>query len=126
VAESSQTCARLRCTRQYPMLKLAPLTNRPLSRKTQRVASIIHRTVRCAPDCLVSQPRPRQRSAAQLAGNAWTSLTVGRPHRTIRCATTVVAATVDNTISGRRMDLANSRKAAPDCPVCRADCPVYR
>jgi hypothetical protein len=28
-------------------------------KKTQRVATIIHRTVRCAPDCPVSQPCPQ-------------------------------------------------------------------
>jgi hypothetical protein len=34
-------------------------------------AAKIHRTVRCAPDCPVSQQRPRQRSAAQSAGDTW-------------------------------------------------------
>jgi hypothetical protein len=36
----------------------------------------IHRTVRCAPDCLVSQQRPRQRSAARWACVSIPSLTL--------------------------------------------------
>jgi hypothetical protein len=39
-----------------------------------------------SPDCLVWQPRLRQRSAAQSAGNTWTLPTVTRPHRTVQCA----------------------------------------
>jgi hypothetical protein len=39
-------------------------------------AAKIHRTIRCAPDCPVSQQRPRQRSAAQSAGDAWPEPTV--------------------------------------------------
>jgi hypothetical protein len=36
----------------------------------------IHRTVQCAPDCPVNQQRPRKRSTAQSAGNAWPEPTV--------------------------------------------------
>jgi hypothetical protein len=46
----------------------------------------IHQTVRCAPDCPVSQQRPRQRSAARSTGDSWPEPTVTRPHRTVRCA----------------------------------------
>jgi hypothetical protein len=83
------------------VLRLAPPANRPLSGKTQRVTAIIHRTVRCAPDCPVSQPRPRQQSAAQSAGDAWTSPMVTRA-QTVRCATSVVAATVGFARTGRK------------------------
>jgi hypothetical protein len=46
----------------------------------------------------VSQRPPAQRSAAQSAGDAWPASTVGRGHRTVRCA--------------------------PDYPVCTEQCPV--
>jgi hypothetical protein len=87
LASPSQTCTRLR----------------------------LHRTVRCTPDsvrcqagvldklaalgkswgsrgynssdCLVWQPRPHQRSAAQSASGVWTSPTVTKPHRTVQCVT---------------------------------------
>jgi hypothetical protein len=35
----------------------------------------------------VSQPCPRQQSTARSAGDTWTSTTVRRSHRTVRCAT---------------------------------------
>jgi hypothetical protein len=77
------------CTEQCPVPRLAPPANMPPSRKTQRVADIIHRTIRCAPNCPVSQSRPRQRLAAQSAGDAWTSPTVTRPHRTVMVHTQI-------------------------------------
>jgi hypothetical protein len=43
-----------------------------------------------APDCLVSQQRLRQRSAARSAGDVWPEPTVTRPHRTVRCAPDIV------------------------------------
>jgi hypothetical protein len=70
--------------------------------KTQRVATIIHRTVRCASDCPVSQLRPRQRLVAHSAGDAWTSPMVTRLHQTVRCSTSVVAATIGFTRKGRK------------------------
>jgi hypothetical protein len=85
-----------------PVLRLAPPANRPLSGKTQRVTAIIHRTVWFARDCLVSQSCPHQWSAAQSAGDMWTSSMVGRSHRTVWCATSVVAATVCFARKGRK------------------------
>jgi hypothetical protein len=70
--------------------------------KNQRIAAIIHRNVRRTPDCPVSLSRPRQRSAAQSTGDAWTSPTVTRPHRTVRCATSTVAAMVVFARKGRK------------------------
>jgi hypothetical protein len=68
-----------------------PRAKKPLSGIRRRHTAIIHRTVRCAPDCPVSQ-----RSAEPTVGRA-----NGRPQnlRTTR-------------------GLANGRKEAPDCPVC--------
>jgi hypothetical protein len=46
-------------------------TNSLLSGIVEDVAVKIHQTVWCAPDCPVSQQRPRQRSAAQSTRNQW-------------------------------------------------------
>jgi hypothetical protein len=80
----------------------------PLSGKEPGDVAIIHRTVRCAPDCPVSQPangsrlrptvgrnrrRPRGRHVARANGRR-TAPDMSGVHRTVRCA--------------------------PDCPVCQA------
>jgi hypothetical protein len=70
--------------------------------KNQRIAAIIHRTVRRTPDCPVSQSCPCQRSAAQSTGDAWTSPMVTKPHRIVRCAMSTVAAMVGFTRKGRK------------------------
>jgi hypothetical protein len=69
----------VRCARQ-------PRPKWPLSGIRRRRTAIIHRTVRCAPDCPVSQ-----RSAEPTVGRAIRARhvaepTVGRGHRTVRCA----------------------------------------
>jgi hypothetical protein len=92
-------------------------TNRSLSRKTQRAAPKIHRNVWCAPDYPMSQPHPYQRSAARSVGDMWTSPTVERSHRTVRCATKVVAAMVVFTRKGRKIVHCSLSGGAPDCPV---------
>jgi hypothetical protein len=45
-----------------------------------------------APDYLVSQQLPSQRSAARPADDTWLGTTVTWPHRTVRCAPTVSGA----------------------------------
>jgi hypothetical protein len=76
----------------------------------------IHRTVRCAPDCPVSQ-----RSAEPTVGRGicarhvgWP--TVGRRHRTVRCAPDCPVRQICN---GRQRSAATvkERNRAPDCPV---------
>jgi hypothetical protein len=90
----------------------------PLSGIHRRRTAIIHRTVRCAPDCPVSQ-----RSAGPTVGRAICAghvaePTVGRGHRTVRCApdmsgapTAPRSATVGCAILGRR-------SGTGQCPVC--------
>ena len=61
-------------------------TNQPLSGFSPATSAKIHRTVRCAPDCPVSQ-----RSAGPTVGRAIGARhvaepTVGKGHRTVRCA----------------------------------------
>jgi hypothetical protein len=59
-----------------------------LRKNVEGVATKIHWTVRC------TRRAPSQRSVARLADDTWTSPTVIRSHRTVRCATGSVAATV--------------------------------
>jgi hypothetical protein len=84
----------------------------------RRRTAIIHRTVRCAPDCPVSQ-----RSAGPTVGRAICAghvagPTASRRHRTVRCAPDMFGAptalrlpTVDCAISGRK-------SGTRQCPVC--------
>src|SRR5688572_30251378 len=78
--------------------------------------AIIHRTVRCAPDCPVSQ-----RSAGPTVGRARhvAEPTVGRGHRTVRCAPDSVRCA-----NGSKMPTVGfakeGKKSAPDCPVRQA------
>jgi hypothetical protein len=84
--------------------------NWPLLGIHRRRTAIIHRTVRCAPDCPVSQ-----RSAGPM---------VRRRHWTVRCAPDMSGAptaprlpTVGFAIEGK--------KSAPDSVRCAPDCPVH-
>jgi hypothetical protein len=75
----------------------------------------------------VSQQSSAQQSAAQSAGDAWPAPTVGRGHRTVRCAPDTVrcaigleAATVDCACFGKQWrtgQLQYLSGGAPDCPV---------
>jgi hypothetical protein len=75
----------------------------------------------------VSQRPPAQRSAAKSAGDAWLAPTVGRRHRTVRCAPDSVrcangynSARVNCAILGRRSAPDTEQYmsgGAPDCPV---------
>jgi hypothetical protein len=70
--------------------------------------------------CPVSQGPPAQRSAAQFAGGAWPTPTIGRGHRTVRCANCHSAATVGCAILGRISHTGHEQwlsGGAPDCPV---------
>ena len=105
-APDSVRCARL------------PRAKWPLSGIHRRRTAIIHRTVRCAPDCPVSQ-----RSAGPTVGRAICARHVVEPtarrwHRTVRCALDMSGApaalslpTIDCAILGRRSGTGH-------CPVC--------
>jgi hypothetical protein len=74
-----------------------------------------------APNCPVSQRPPAQRSATKSAGDAWLAPTVGRRHRTVRCANGYNSATVGCAILGRRSAPDHEQYlsgGAPDCPMC--------
>jgi hypothetical protein len=80
-----------------------------------------------SPDYPVSQRPPAQRSAVKSAGDAWPAPTVGRGHRTVRCAPDSVrcancheSATVGCARRGRRSRTGHEQwlsGGAPDCPV---------
>jgi hypothetical protein len=80
-----------------------------------------------APDFPVSQRPLAQRSTAKSAADAWPAPTVGRGHRTVRCAPDNVrcangpdAATVGSTRLRRRSRTGHEQwlsGGAPDCPV---------
>jgi hypothetical protein len=68
----------------------------------------------------VSQRSTAQRSAAKLAGDTWPAPTVGRGHRTVRCANRCRGAMVDCVRKGRRSapdKLQWLSGGAPDCQV---------
>jgi hypothetical protein len=68
----------------------------------------------------VNQRPPAQRSAAKSAGDAWPAPTVGRRHRTVRCANGYNSATDGCAILGRRSAPVHEQclfDGAPDCPV---------
>jgi hypothetical protein len=60
--------------------------NCPLSGICQRRSAIIHRTVRCAPDCPVSQRSAEPTVGSGICARHVAGPTVGRGHRTVRCA----------------------------------------
>ena len=98
-------------------------TKSSLSGNHQRRTAKIHRTVRCAPDCPVSQ-----RSAEPMVGHAICAGHVAEPtarrrHRTVRCAPDMSSAptaprlpTVDCAVYGKKSGTGHVR-CAPDCPV---------
>jgi hypothetical protein len=85
--EFSQTSTSLWCT-GLSGAQAGPATNSSLLGKSNGTTAKIHRTVRCATNCPVSQSCLRQRSTTQSAGDAWPAPTVGWSHRTVSDAPT--------------------------------------
>jgi hypothetical protein len=94
--------------------------NWPLSGIYRRRTTIIHRTVRCAPDCPVSQ-----RSAAQSAWDTW-------PNQRLEGGTGLSGVhrtcPVRQRLSGgqRSAALFKEGNRAPDSVRCAPDCPVHQ
>ena len=81
---------------------------------------MVHRTVRCAPDCV---------QCPGWLGDELVAL--GISPRAPRLKITGLSGepkaptpTVDSAISGRRVARTNRKLVAPDCPVCTVQCPV--
>ena len=105
-APDSVRCARL------------PRPKRPLSGFSPATSAKIHRTVRCAPDCPVSQRSAGPMVGCGICARHVAGPTVGRGHRTVRCApdmfgapTAPRSATVGRAILGRKSGTGH-------CPVC--------
>jgi hypothetical protein len=68
----------------------------------------------------VSQRPPAQRSAAKSAGDAWPAPTVGRGHRTVRCANQPEVATIGCARNARKSRTGHEQwlsGGTPDCSV---------
>jgi hypothetical protein len=104
-APDSVRCARL------------PRAKWPLSGICRRRTAKIHRTVRCAPDCPVSQRSAGPTVGRGICARHVAEPTVGRGHRTVRCAP-------DCPVRQRLPDLQRSaapfkeRNRAPDSVRC--------
>ena len=92
--------------------------NSSLSRIHRRRTAIIHRTVRCAPDCPVSQRSARPTVGCAICAGHVAEPTARSRHRTVRCAPDMSSAptalrlpTVDCAIYGRK-------SGTGQCPVC--------
>jgi hypothetical protein len=92
--------------------------NCPLSGIHRRRTPIIHRTVRCAPDCPVSQ-----RSAGPTVGRAICAGHVAEPttrrgHRTIRCAPDMSGAPTALWLPTVGCAIYGKKSGTGQCPVC--------
>jgi hypothetical protein len=92
--------------------------NWPLSGIHRRRTTIIHRTVRCAPDCPVSQ-----RSAGPTVGRAICAGHVAKPtarrrHRTIRCAPDMSGAPTAPRLPTVGFAIEGKKSGTRQCPVC--------
>jgi hypothetical protein len=105
-APDSVRCARL------------PRAERPLSGICRRRTAKIHRTVRCAPDCPMSQ-----RSAAESARDTWSGQ---RSERGIGLSGVHRTCPVRQICNGRQRSAALIKEGnrAPDSVRCAPDCPV--
>jgi hypothetical protein len=93
--------------------------NWPLSGILRRRTAIIHRTVRCAPDCLVSQRSAGPTVGCAICARHVAEPTVRRGHRTVRCAPDSVRCA--NGSQAPTVDFAREgKKSVPDCPVRQA------
>jgi hypothetical protein len=106
-APDSVQCARL------------ALANWPLSGLHRRRTVKIHRTVRCAPDCLMSQQSAGPTVGRVIRARRVAEPTVRRGHRTVRCAPDSVRCA--NGSGSSTVGFAKEgKKSAPDCLVRQA------
>jgi hypothetical protein len=106
-APDSVRCARL-ARANWPLLGIH-----------RRRTTIIHRIVRCAPDCPVSQRSAGPTVGCAICARHVAEPTVGRGHRTVRCAPDSVRCA--NGSQAPTVGFARKgKKSAPDCPVRQA------
>jgi hypothetical protein len=101
------------------------LVKRPLSGLHRRRTAKIHRTVRCAPDCPVSQWSAGPTVGHVIRARRVAEPTVRRGHRTVRCAPDSVR--FANSSRSSTVGCAKTgKKSAPDSVRCAPDCPVHQ
>ena len=94
-----------------------------LSEICRRRTAKIHRTVRCAPDCPVSQRSAEPTVGRGICARHVVWPTVGRRHRTVRCASDCPVRQICNGRQ-RSASLSMETNRAPDSVRCAPDCPV--
>jgi hypothetical protein len=111
------------CTGQCPVRQAASARRRRSREFCRRRTAKIHRTVRCAPDCPVSQRSAEPTVGRGICARHVVWPTVGRRHRTVRCAPDCPVRQICN---GRQRSAApvKERNRAPDSVRCAPDCPV--
>jgi hypothetical protein len=110
------------CTGHVRCARLARV-NWPLSGIHRRRTAIIHRTVRCAPDCPVSQRSAGPTVGCAICARHVAEPTVGKEHRTVRCTPDSVRCA--NSSQAPTVGFARKgKKSAPDSVRCALDCPV--
>jgi hypothetical protein len=93
--------------------------------------TIIHRTVRCAPDCPVSQRSAGPTVGCAICARHVAESTVGRGHRTVRCAPDSVRCANGSKAANGRLRQIRKEIRTGQCPVVHRtvsggapDCPV--
>jgi hypothetical protein len=91
---------------------------KPFSEIRRRRTAIIHRTVRCVPDCPVSQ-----RSAGPTVGRGFCTRHVVEPtarrgHRTVRCAPDMSSAPTAPSLPTVGFAIYGNKSGTGQCPVC--------
>jgi hypothetical protein len=98
---------RTHCSREFNLRRMA----------------IIHWTIRCAPDCPVSKRSAGPTVGCAICARHVAEPTVGRGHRTVRCAPDSVRCA--NSSQAPTVSYATEgKKSAPDSVRCAPDCPV--
>jgi hypothetical protein len=112
-------CTRLSGEPSMPELNAQRRTRR--SREfTEDATAKIHRTIRCVPDCPVSQRCLRSTVGSAINGRHVADPTVTWSHRTVRCAKGTEDPTIGFARKGRRSCTGKALfmfGGAPDCPV---------
>jgi hypothetical protein len=92
--------------------------NSLLSGFHRRRTAIIHRTVRCTPDCPVSQRSAGPTVDCAICARHVAEPTVGRGHRTVRCAPDSVRCANGSKAANGRLRHRRKEIRTGQCPVC--------
>jgi hypothetical protein len=90
----------------------------PLSRIRRRRTAKIHRTVRWAPDCPVSQRSAESTVGSGICARHVVGPTVGRGHRTVRCTADMSGAPTAPRSASVGCAILGRRSGTGQCPLC--------